>query len=352
MELHSITFPGLPEPYNVAPASHLDDKNNPHGVTAAQVRALPNTGGTLNGSLILSGENARLTLEDTDTNSKITMYKNAGVSGGTVMDYGFSIQDFSAVDGVRDSLILCRNQPLAKKLRLLVRKDDDSGDTAYNIYGTHNKPTPAEIGAHPNTWMPSAEQVGAAPAGYGLGETAVVKAWSEVDTLKVNGIYRFTDISLGSIGMPATYGLVAVFASYSSEAWQYLYPNRGETPVLLRHCSAGTWNEWEWVNPPMQLGVEYRTTERWNGKAVYTKLFNFGNLPNTTEKRVSMGFADGEIKAIVGIEGLVYADNGSTVTIEEPNNTTTYINGGYITVASETDRSTQTATFKIKYLKD
>lgn len=25
----------------------------------------------------------------------------------------------------------------------------------------------------------------------------------------------------------------------------------------------------EWVNPPMVLGVEYRTTERWNGKVVY-----------------------------------------------------------------------------------
>lgn len=38
----------------------------------------------------------------------------------------------------------------------------------------------------------------------------------------------------------------------------------------------------EWLNPPMVLGVEYRTTERWMGKAVYAKLVNFGALPNAT----------------------------------------------------------------------
>ena len=36
----------------------------------------------------------------------------------------------------------------------------------------------------------------------------------------------------------------------------------------------------EWVNPPMFLGVEYRTTERYNGKPVYVKAVDFGPLPN------------------------------------------------------------------------
>lgn len=36
------------------------------------------------------------------------------------------------------------------------------------------------------------------------------------------------------------------------------------------------WDEWEWENPPMEFGVEYRTTERHNGKAVYTILFHLG----------------------------------------------------------------------------
>lgn len=32
----------------------------------------------------------------------------------------------------------------------------------------------------------------------------------------------------------------------------------------------------EWINPPMMLGVEYRTTERYLGKPVYALCANFG----------------------------------------------------------------------------
>lgn len=35
----------------------------------------------------------------------------------------------------------------------------------------------------------------------------------------------------------------------------------------------------EWLNPPLLAGIEYRTTERWNNKIVYTKLFDFGAMP-------------------------------------------------------------------------
>ena len=35
----------------------------------------------------------------------------------------------------------------------------------------------------------------------------------------------------------------------------------------------------EWINAPMQLGVEYRTTERYLGKPVYAQLMDLGNAP-------------------------------------------------------------------------
>lgn len=34
----------------------------------------------------------------------------------------------------------------------------------------------------------------------------------------------------------------------------------------------------EWINPPMVPGVEYRTTERWNSKIVYTMLVDCGEM--------------------------------------------------------------------------
>lgn len=42
----------------------------------------------------------------------------------------------------------------------------------------------------------------------------------------------------------------------------------------------------EWLNPPMVPGVEYRTTERFNEKPVYTKSVYIDALPNATEKWV------------------------------------------------------------------
>lgn len=37
----------------------------------------------------------------------------------------------------------------------------------------------------------------------------------------------------------------------------------------------------EWLNPPMLIGVEYRTTERYNSKPVYCQLVSFGTLSNS-----------------------------------------------------------------------
>lgn len=51
----------------------------------------------------------------------------------------------------------------------------------------------------------------------------------------------------------------------------------GETLVALA----------DWLNPPMQLGAEYRTAERYNGKPVYMKLVDCGAGPNNTRKTVS-----------------------------------------------------------------
>lgn len=50
----------------------------------------------------------------------------------------------------------------------------------------------------------------------------------------------------------------------------------------------------EWLNPPMELGVEYRTVKRHCGKPVYTKAIDFGALPNTTYKTVQTGITNGD----------------------------------------------------------
>lgn len=72
------------------------------------------------------------------------------------------------------------------------------------------------------------------------------------------------------------------------DAWNAL----AQPDHFARYAVDGVWTPWEYVNPPMQLGVEYRTVERYNGKPVYVKAINFGVLPNNTNKSVEHGVAD------------------------------------------------------------
>lgn len=83
----------------------------------------------------------------------------------------------------------------------------------------------------------------------------------------------------------------AVAAKYAGEAKQSaefisaLYIESDEHPG----CYYRIVNEVvEWINPPMEPGVVYRTTERHNGKAVYTLCVNCGALPNATHTYVNL----------------------------------------------------------------
>lgn len=52
--------------------------------------------------------------------------------------------------------------------------------------------------------------------------------------------------------------------------------------MCIRKNTNGVWGAWEWVNPTMAEGVEYRTIERYHGKPVYTKIVNTGVVVNGT----------------------------------------------------------------------
>lgn len=52
-------------------------------------------------------------------------------------------------------------------------------------------------------------------------------------------------------------------------------------------------SEYEYANPPMQLGIEYRTTERYLGKPVYVKVVDCGKFPAPgTSKLVAHGISN------------------------------------------------------------
>lgn len=112
----------------------------------------------------------------------------------------------------------------------------------------------------------------------------------------------------------------------------------------------------EYQNPPMLLGVEYKTMERYLGKPVYVKLVDCGAMPNSTVKTVHGGISNGE--SLVDICGeyynsttsvsLPYTSGGSTIA-----KCSAYISSGdcTITLWAENDESAQNARVLIKYTK-
>lgn len=76
--------------------------------------------------------------------------------------------------------------------------------------------------------------------------------------------------------------------------------------ILMRRLEEdNTPEELEWVNPPMELGVEYRTNRRHNGKAVYTKRISV-TLPNSSQIGVGIHSTPGNTFKLVSAEGTIY----------------------------------------------
>lgn len=128
---------------------------------------------------------------------------------------------------------------------------------------------------------------GVAPAGYGLGEYAPTLI-SNCNILR-NGWYQ-VDASTANIpDVGLTSGVLRIDEATGDLVYQSLYLYvPGKVHKMERVHFSGTWYPWEWVNPPMSVGVEYRTVERYQGKPVYVKLVDCGALPNSASKSISI----------------------------------------------------------------
>ncbi|MBR6525481.1 MAG: hypothetical protein IKT57_05880 [Clostridia bacterium] len=111
--------------------------------------------------------------------------------------------------------------------------------------------------------------------GYGLGGSAV--SVNDLNTALNCGFFCWGSDCLNA---PFGYGMGITLNRFNGRYTQLLFnPWMGSFgEIAVRHYNGTEWLPVEWVNPPMSLGVEYRTTERWQGKAVYTKLVDCGQV--------------------------------------------------------------------------
>lgn len=95
----------------------------------------------------------------------------------------------------------------------------------------------------------------------------------------------------------------------------------------------------------MSVGVEYRTTERWNGKVVYTKLVNYNGMPNSNRYAVAHGAAVTQMLRCAGMN--------ITTGMNIPCDTiSVFANKDTITIITTANHNADKAYVQIWYTKD
>lgn len=202
--------------------------------------------------------------------------------------------------------------------------------------------------------------IDAAPDGFGLGGSATLLTSADnLDALMKNGWYTYDRSNVPQGTLPtalASYAsLIKVSAAGNTcvqEAYDPTDSNLHGTVLRRTVYGLGAGAQiypWEWVNPPMQLGVEYRTTERYLSKPVYCKLIDFGSLPNATKKMVYFNNNSSIIISAVGITSYMVLLLG---TGENEHNATLKVRNNTITIETTDNQTSYTATILVKYYKD
>ena len=191
----------------------------------------------------------------------------------------------------------------------------------------------------PVSGEPKAETVAAAlsnkaPAGFGFGdaiqEIATTSAEESYETYcaKVDAVLDAMPDKTAKLVRaypPAVYGNAGTTISllYKGDANYAVLSNIGSADVglcgwrmfKLRYPSSSSpavWMPFEWENPPMKIGVEYRTTERYDGKPVFVMAVNGGAFPDNSSKIIEVQIPDtsGQVK-MLDCYGVL--DNGTQI---------------------------------------
>lgn len=202
---------------------------------------------------------------------------------------------------------------------------------------------------------------GKAPAGYGLGSSGA--SISDCNLATSNGFYKWGSACDNA---PFTYGCMIVASRYNTgtiNLAQLAFQQTTTAGIARRSVIDGVFGEWEWINPPMVIGVEYRTTERYNGKPVYVKAIATGAMPSASglsnRVKIDTGILTSKVDAIVRWGGTV--TNGGTVftlptalgvnQVVELSGFTTPYNEYVVYIESSNDKSDYSGTLVFAYTK-
>nr|DAQ74580.1 MAG TPA: hypothetical protein [Caudoviricetes sp.] len=193
------------------------------------------------------------------------------------------------------------------------------------------------------------------PTKYGLGAiSARLNASNDLNAIWENGWYHWdSSVPQNAPDMaPGDGGSGYIFArvtNYDAQnvLHEYWSLNQEAQNQARRICRNGTWGPLEWINPPMQLGIEYRTTERHNVKPVYKKAVNTGALSAGTSKSVAHGVENINLR----LSALYGINNDGDNLVSNPGITGILVDGSNITITTAAGFSTSNSWVVIAYTK-
>ena len=180
----------------------------------------------------------------------------------------------------------------------------------------------------------------------------------DIDNLCAPGWYCVSQtMTVGGIKANYWYIHVSAYDTGDLHCVQEIYPVLSDGYCkIIRRKHMGEWGASEVENPPLETGVEYRTTERWAGKPVYVKQISFGALPASGSSYVRPGISGA---TLVSLTGTFFESNGSGAEpypIMDGSGTKClcWVNNDCSTLFAQAikDCSGYTGEFIIKYTKD
>lgn len=134
-----------------------------------------------------------------------------------------------------------------------------------------------------------------AQAGFGYGEPMVwigfdKESWSSTGNFQADLEAAFAAMPQGTCKQVQFIDTNLSNQKFAGTLWKYtgaygfLTADNYSGAKAIKTYYNSVWNDWEWENPPMVPGVEYKTTERYNNKAVYIKHVNMSTLPASGSK--------------------------------------------------------------------
>ena len=190
---------------------------------------------------------------------------------------------------------------------------------------------------------------GKAPAEYGLG--AVEPYCSDANKLVGNGWFgtdgntaNLPDYIKGTGGHILTIGGTQIFVQTTLHT---------KPSLAIRKESDGSWSNWQYLNPEMEIGKVYETTERYQGRPVYARIIDFGALPNNDVKQVaySSGSAGAvSLTAVLSDGCVIHGGVGRDLNISRESTITLDCTCYNIRIRTDADFSSLTAYVLVKFL--